>query len=1204
MTAAWRSSAGGRRIEPAAGGAVNRPSWACGCYTPEVVPTPGSRSPDPGPPSRLDGLAATLNTHSGFADVIASLGAGHGATIGGTWGSSSALTAAALARELGADDKVLVVVLPHAVDAEVFVDDLALFTNLPVAHLPALENFAVDDEPVADDPAAAGRLTLVKRLTMPGMERPRIVVSSIQALLPPLADPREIEESTRRLEPGTRLDPQELADWLGSRGWRATDAIEGPGTFARRGGIVDLFALDWDRPVRIELDGDEIESLRTFDIVSQRSVATLDSIDLTALATAAAAAEPAPAAEASPVPPKRGRGKPAQPPVPVPAQPRRRTQLADIVPAGSWWALVEPGELAEEAKRTFERLGAGAGLSDPEEVFRRIYRFPSVTLAAVAQSSLEATASLSVESVERFTGVLDRVRDELETVGRDQEVWVVSPSEAEEARLSELLATSAPARSGRLHFARGHLSGGFRLVPEKLVLVSSAELFRREDVTARAPRQRLSRAIDTFLDLHEGDYVVHVSHGIGRYKGLRLLEKEGRTEEFLDLEFAESTRIYVPASAIELVQKYVGGSKLSPKLAKVGGKLWEKQKQAVRDAIADMAADMIELQAKRESRPGIAFPPDTPWQRQFAESFPFDPTPDQKTAAEAIRGDMERARPMDRLLCGDVGFGKTEMAMRAAFKAVEAGHQVAVLVPTTVLCEQHRRSFAARFAEFPFTVRSLSRFCSPAEERETLEGLARGTVDVVVGTHRIAQADIHFANLGLLIVDEEQRFGVDVKERLKALRASIDVLTMTATPIPRTLHMSMLGIRDISSLATPPANRLAVETRVSRWDPAMIRHAIDRELARGGQVFFVHNRIHDIHMVAHRIQQLVPNVSIGIGHGRLSETELEDVMVDFIAGKTQILLATTIIESGLDIPNANTIFIDEADHYGLADLHQLRGRVGRSHHRAYCYMLVDETARLTSTAARRLRAIQEFSSMGAGFSLAMRDLEIRGAGNLLGTQQSGHIATVGYELYCRLLEQAVRGLKRMPSADPPQVTLDLPGDAYLPREYIADLRAKIDVYRRLSRATADSHVDDLAAELVDRFGPLPDAVGRLMARARLRVAAQAAGIEGLGIEAGMVSIRHHDLRRMKAIKESGRGASSRLRLVDDRTAYLPLDPSILAAPDSLIAALAVVLRRDAKPTTNPRSTQSPPKKPAPNPSPPPASPQPLAARIKRRREES
>ncbi|MFM7249252.1 MAG: transcription-repair coupling factor [Planctomycetaceae bacterium] len=1135
---------------------------------------PSASPPASGPPARLAGLAATLRSHSGFADAVASLRGGHGATVGGTWGSSSALVAASLGREIG--DGVLVVVLPHGADAEVFCDDLALFSALPVAHLPALEAFAVgDDAPPADDPAAAGRLAVVKRLSGPATERPRIIVTSIQALLPPLADPREVEASTRRLARGGRLDPEELADWLAGRGWRAVDSLEAPGTFARRGGIVDLFALDWERPVRVELDGDEIESLRTFDIASQRSVAALEAVDLTALAATGG----------------------------------RRTQLAEILPAGSWWALVEPAELADEAKRTFDRLGADAGLSPPEEVFRRIYRFPSVTLAAVAQSSLEASARLSIESVERFTGVLERVCEELESVGRDQEVWVVCPSEAEEGRLGELLGASAPARGGRLHFSRGHLSGGFRLVPEKLVLVSSAELFRREDTAARAPRQRLTRAIDTFLDLHDGDLVVHVAHGIGRYKGLRLLAKDGRTEEFLEIEFAEATRIYVPASCIELVQKYVGGTKVAPKLAKVGGKLWEKQKQAVREAIADMAADMIQLQARRESRPGIAFPPDTPWQRQFAASFPFDLTPDQRTAADAIRDDMERARPMDRLLCGDVGFGKTEMAMRAAFKAVEAGYQVAVLVPTTVLAEQHRRSFAARFSEFPFAVRVLSRFCSPAEERDTIEGLARGTVDVVVGTHRLAQADIHFANLGLLVVDEEQRFGVDVKERLKALRASVDVLTMTATPIPRTLHMSMLGIRDISNLATPPANRVGVETRVTRWDPALVRNAIDRELARGGQVFFVHNRIHDIHQVAHRLAQLVPDAKIGIGHGRLSETELEDVMVDFIAGRIHILLATTIIESGLDIPNANTIFVDEADHYGLADLHQLRGRVGRSHHRAWCYMLVDEQARLSGTAARRLRAIQEFSNLGAGFSLAMRDLEIRGAGNLLGTQQSGHIATVGYELYCRLLEQAVRGLKRLPADEAPQVTVEFPGDAFIPRDYIADLRAKIDIYRRLSRAASEGQIDDLAAELADRFGPLPDPVGRLLARGRLRVAAGAAGVDSLGIESGMVVIRHHDPRRMRAIRESGRGAAGRLRLVDEKTAYLPLDPSVLSAPDSLIAAVGVVLRREAKPSTTPRAGEAtePPvaRRPAPPPatSPPPAptaptASAPLAARLR------
>ncbi len=1074
---------------------------------------------------QLARLPDTLERHGGFAEVLASLRAGHGGTIGGTWGAACALAAAAVARTFPSD--LLAVILPHAAEAEAFVDDLAVFGTAATL-LPAVEDLGGHDaETRAADPAAAERLAVVKRLIRPEADPPRLVVASIQALLAPLPDPREIEAGTRRLAVGGRVDPEELAEWLATRGWQAADAIEEPGQFARRGGIVDLFAADWDRPVRMELYGDEIEGLRSFDLVSQRSVADLPAIDLTALAGDAA----------------RG----------------RRTHLADLLPQSARVALVEPGELAEEARRMHERLGTAAGIFDADEVFARLARLPSLALCAIAPASLDATATLAAESVERFTGVLDRVREELETVGREQEVWVVCPAEAEEQRLGELLADSAPARSGRLHFARGRLSGGFRLVPEKLVLVSSAELFNREDAVARPVRQRLARAIDTFLDLHEGDYVVHVSHGIGRYRGLKLLEKHGRTEEFLEIEFAESTRIYVPASCIELVQKYVGGTKLAPKLAKIGGTTWEKQKRAVQEAVADMAADMIRLQATRASRPGIALPADTPWQRQFEESFPFDETPDQLTAMEAIRADLERPRPMDRLLCGDVGFGKTELAMRAAFKAVEAGFQVAVLVPTTVLAEQHRRTFAARFAEFPFTIRSLSRLTAAAEERDTLEGLARKTVDIVIGTHRLAQADIHFANLGLVIVDEEQRFGVDVKERLKALRASVDVLTMTATPIPRTLHMSLLGIRDISNLTTPPATRIAVETKVCRWDESLVRAAIERELARDGQVFFVHNRILDIHKVASRIQGIVPEATIGIAHGRLSETELEEVMLGFVQGKTDVLLATTIIESGLDIPRANTIFIDEADGYGLADLHQLRGRVGRSHHRAWCYLLVDETARLTQTAAKRLRAIQEFSSMGAGFSLAMRDLEIRGAGNLLGTQQSGHIATVGYELYCRLLEQAVRGMKKMPPAEPPPVNIDLPGAAWLPRDYIPDFRTKIDVYRRLSRATVSGQVDDLAAELADRFGPPPDEARRLLDFARLRCRALDLGIDSITRHPEMVMIGHHDRRAMERLRDAAAKKGRTVRIVDQKTVVVPLHEPTLADPHKLLASVRALL---------------------------------------------
>ncbi len=1100
---------------------------------------PGLATHSTRPIGQLPALADTLETHSGFADVIAAIREGHGGTIGGTWGSASALSVAAILRGLGGPaaggdaggSGPLVVVMPHAAEAEAFLDDFALFSDAPALLLPAVEDFDVGEaEPLAADPVEVERLAAVKRLALPDGPPPRLVVTSIQAILAPLVDPRAIQAGTRRLTVGGSVNPEELAEWLAARGWQAADAIDTAGSFARRGGIVDLFAADWERPVRMELYGDEIESLRTFDTVSQRSVATLESVDLTALAV-----EPGAAAAV------------------------RHTHLADLLPPGSCIAFVEPGECAEEAKRFHQRLAGVANLFAPEDVFARLHRFPSLALAAIPPSSLDATANLAVESVERFTGVLDRVREELETVGKDQDVWVVCPSEAEEQRLGELLAESAPARTGRLHFARGRLSGGFRLVPEKLVLISSAELFNREEVSTRPARQRLSRAIDTFLDLHEGDYVVHVAHGIGRYRGLKLLEKQGRTEEFLELEFAETTRIYVPASAIELVQKYVGGSKLAPKLAKIGGAAWAKQKAAVEQAVADMAADMLRLQATRAARPGYAFPPDTDWQRQFEEAFPYDETPDQLTAIEAIREDLEKPRPMDRLLCGDVGFGKTELAMRAAFKAAEAGTQVAVLVPTTVLCEQHRRTFTARFAEFPFVVRSLSRLTPTAEERDTLEGLATKKVDIVIGTHRLAQGDIHFANLGLVVVDEEQRFGVDVKERLKALRASVDVLTMTATPIPRTLHMSMLGIRDISNLTTPPSNRIPVETKVARWDKALIRAAIERELARGGQVYFVHNRIQDIQRVLHRLQAIVPEATIGIAHGRLGEHELEEVMVGFVQGKLDILLATTIIESGLDIPRANTIFIDEADHYGLADLHQLRGRVGRSHHRAWCYLLVDEAARLTSTAAKRLRAIQEFSSMGAGFSLAMRDLEIRGAGNLLGTQQSGHIATVGYELYCRLLEQAVRGLKALPPAEPPPVNIDLPGEAWLPRDYIPDYRAKIDVYRRLSRATAARQVDDIAAELTDRFGPPPDEARRLLDFAKLRCRATDLGIDSITRHPGMVMIGHHDRKRIDRLRLAAAKKGRVVRLVDQKTAVMPLHADTLADPNKLLASVRSLL---------------------------------------------
>jgi transcription-repair coupling factor (superfamily II helicase) len=689
--------------------------------------------------------------------------------------------------------------------------------------------------------------------------------------------------------------------------------------------------------------------------------------------------------------------------------------------------------------------------------------------------------------------------------------------------------------------------------------VGGGELFHRSDL-ARPSKRRLGRVIDSFLELREGDYVVHVAHGIGRYRGLRLLENNDQADEHLEIEFHGGTKIYVPSSRIELVQKYVGGQKTRPMLAKLGGKSWARQKELAERAVMDLASDMLEVQAARAAHSGIAFPVDTEWQKEFDAAFPYRETPDQLSAIAATKADMCQPRPMDRLICGDVGYGKTEVAMRAAFKAVDAGHQVAVLVPTTVLAEQHRRTFTARMAEFPFEIAALSRFCTRRQQTQILKGAAAGSIDVVIGTHRLVQPDVTFQNLGLIIIDEEQRFGVEVKERLKALKQTVDVLTLTATPIPRTLHMSLLGLRDISNLETPPEDRLAVETRVTRFDADLIRHAVLRELNRNGQIFFVHNRVHDIEVVARRLQQIVPEASLEIGHGQMAEGELEGVMLRFVDHKFDILLATTIVESGLDIPNANTIFIDQADRYGLADLHQLRGRVGRYKHRAYCYLLVDPNQSLSPSSARRLKAIEEFSDVGAGFSIAMRDLEIRGAGNILGTEQSGHIAAVGYELYCDLLEQAVRRLKNMPPKLALDVTINLPGEAYLPRRYVPDMRLKIDLYRRLARVSSLAELNDVATELKDRFGAHPPVVERLLGQIELRLLAQSWQIDSIHLEEDFAVYSYRSRLQIERLAKMRKG---RLRIVDQQSAYQPLSKTLHARDvDDLYAEIKSLLLPD------------------------------------------
>ncbi len=841
--------------------------------------------------------------------------------------------------------------------------------------------------------------------------------------------------------------------------------------------------------------------------------------------------------------------------------PEATESLLDSLPAQTVVVFSDLAQGISEGKLHLQRLSSPVGMFSVDATMARLTGFPSVTIDALAADSYETHCHLHTEALERFS---DAGKDALEelavSLGPDDRVLLCCHNEGERERLSELLSET----EAELHLAErtalcvGRIRSGFRLTDHRLTVISDNELFSRTPSRRVHMRRRSAdaRAIDSFLDLREGDLVVHLTQGIARYRGMELMQSDGEQEEHLLLEFRSGVMVYVPASLIHLVQKYIGPAKSTPQLSKFGGAAWEKKKDKVASAVSDMAADMLRLQAERTSKPGLQCGPDTHLQEEFELAFPFTETPDQLAAINDLRLDMEQQRPMDRLICGDVGFGKTEVAMRAAFKAVDNGRQVAILVPTTVLAEQHFRTFSERVAEFPVQVEMLSRFRSAAEQREIVERLARGEVDIVIGTHRLVSKDIRFRDLGLLIIDEEQKFGVKVKDRLKHLRLEVDVLTLTATPIPRTLHMSLLGIRDISSLTTPPRDRMPIETRVGRFDESLIRSAVLRELNRGGQIYFVHNRVHDIRAVADRLQNIVPEATLAIAHGQMNEHELEESMVSFVRGRADILLATTIIESGLDIPNANTMFIHQADIYGLADLHQLRGRVGRDRHRAYCYLMLEEGRVVTTKATRRLKAIEEYSDLGAGFRIAMRDLEIRGAGNILGTEQSGNIAAVGYELYCQLLENAVRAQKKQPLRYQAHVKIDLPVSSFIPDRYIADQKLKIEVYRRLSQTNSLQRLEELSDELRDRFGPIPAPARRMMRLRELNLRALAWKIENIHLEDGYAVLRYRDARlvRMLAFFHEGH-----LRVVDHHDAYWPLECSEQdgsAVLDELLTALS------------------------------------------------
>jgi transcription-repair coupling factor (superfamily II helicase) len=1087
--------------------------------------------------SGLTDLAPKLLQVEGFAGVASALAHGQSAAVDGAWGSSCALAVAALAESA---ERTLLVVLPRPSDLDDFGADLLGFLGTAPEIFPAWET--PPQEYSVRDAVYGGRLRVLGRLA--DAERPRVVVTTIAALLQPVPSRRDREQGTRRVRVGDAIDTEELLRWLVERGFERVPAIEVPGEFSMHGGIFDLFPADAEDPVRIELFGNEVESIRRFDAETQRKLEDLSEVELTVLRAGAGSVNSLPAGS-------KGKGDPA-------AQPAGESFL-EALPAGSWVVLSELNDLLDEAKAYLGRIDDARGLFSVAATMARLTQFPSVTIAAIAGDSYDTTCHLRIESIERLQGPRTEALSELESlVGRDEQVLIACHNEGERARLAELLSEPGRSLAGRVELCLGHVTRGFRLVSEGILVLSDQELFGRTELRREARRRTYeTRAIDSFLELSEGDLVVHLTNGIGIYRGMQLLDKGVQKEEHLILEFADAVRLFVPISLIDLVQKYVGASKSSPQLSKLGTATWAKKKERVAHAVLDLASDMIQMQARRDAKPGIAFPPDTHWQQEFEAAFPYTETKDQVLAIADVKRDMQHPRPMDRLLCGDVGYGKTEVAMRAAFKAVEAGRQVAILVPTTVLAEQHFRTFSERMAEYPFNVQVLSRFCTRTQQLRTLEGMETGEVDVVVGTHRLVQKDIRFKDLGLLIIDEEQRFGVDAKEMLKRLRLEVDVLTMSATPIPRTLHLSLLGIRDISNLMTPPRDRQAIETRICRFDGELIRKAIVRELNRNGQVFFVHNRVYNIRQIADRLATIVPEARFAIAHGQMPEGQLEDAMLQFVSAKTDVLVCTTIVESGLDIPNANTIFIHQADKYGLADMHQLRGRVGRYKHRAYCYLLLEEGQSLTSTAARRLKAVEEFSELGAGFKIAMRDLEIRGAGNILGTEQSGHITSVGYELYCRLLDNAARHLKNEPVREPFHVAVDLPISAFLPGSYIPVARQKIEIYRKLSNIQTLEELAEWADEIRDRFGPLPREAERLREMRELQIFARHWQIEDIHLEGSSDAVfRYSNPQRMGQLAKRCAG---RLRIVDAANAYLLLPEQNLTG-DELVAELKSVLQ--------------------------------------------
>ncbi|MBN1201202.1 MAG: transcription-repair coupling factor [Anaerolineae bacterium] len=1069
---------------------------------------------------------------------------------------------AALAQDLGRPVMLLTGRVERAHD---LAEQLPVWTpGLPVRRLAEPSAIFYERAPWTAS-AIQGRLNTLAALVQPVGTRsessvsPPVVVASAYALMQKTLPVREFRATSRALRAGHQANPETLLrTWL-QIGYSPASIVVEAGTFCRRGGILDIFPTAAAQPVRIEFFGDEIESLRTFNPATQRSTGSIDQVlippareALPRFAPGVAeqladwfASQPAPEDDViSALPDQEALAAGAAFPLlefylpylySYPANLLSYAPDDALIVIDDWGTLTDNITEMEEQAVSVRQDKIASNLLPPD------FPIPYLTWDEL-QDDLSARQVLHLGANpeglhddrpvvgnlfapgQRYGGQLRLVLDEMYKLYGWGEPVVVVTQQAQ--RLAGLWGEQAdPVRTikhihtldaiGTLSFVEGSLAEGWVLRggQSNLHLLTDAEIFgwKRPEPRRRQQPQALPPE-SSFADLEPGDYVVHVEYGIGRFAGLQKRFLDNSEREYLLVEYAGTDTLYVPIHQADRLSRYVGADDRPPQLNRLGTQDWIRIKERTRQAVEEVARELLELYAARAQVPGHAFSPDTPWQHELEASFPYIETDDQLRALNEVKDDMERAHPMDRLICGDVGYGKTEVALRAAFKAVMDGKQVAMLVPTTVLAQQHFNTFSRRLLSFPVKVEMLSRFRTPAEQRQILYELVEGRIDIIIGTHRLLQPDVQLKDLGLLVIDEEQRFGVTHKEQLKQLRTEIDVLTLTATPIPRTLYMGLTGIRDISMIQTPPEERRSVVTHTGVFSDRLVRQAILRELDRGGQVYFVHNRVQTIETIATKLRRLVPEANIAVGHGQMDETRLEDVMTTFARGDCDVLLSTSIIESGLDIPNANTLIVDRADWFGLAQLYQLRGRVGRGASQGYAYFFHPRTSRLTPEARARLETIGEQTELGAGLSIAMRDLEIRGAGDLLGTRQSGHIAAVGFHLYTQLLAQAVKHLKgegeapHLPVATP-TITIDLPLPAYIPTGFISESALRIQLYRRLAELQDMQSIDDMQTELTDRFGSLPPAVQGLLFQLRVKLLAQAANAISVANENGQISIR-------------------------------------------------------------------------------------------------